>query len=164
MARPRKVDTDSEDAPNPQFLHSYVTTRCRILRNDYQYVIRLAIQLINSTYRQLEMSDIERVRKDVEEEEKLGEDEDSHAEEGLADAVGVLNEFDVVLAEHEGLLASAKEKLAIVEKLSQDIIDKRIALEAVKRGKVMNQDSRVTWLEVVQKIGSVEKISDSRKS
>ena len=96
MARPRKVDTDSEDARNPQFLHSYVTTRSRILRNDYQYVIRLAIQLINSTYRQLEMSDIERVRKDVEEEEKLGEDEDSHAEEGLADAVGVLNEFDVL--------------------------------------------------------------------
>ena len=112
----------------------------------------------------LEMSDIEWVRKEVEEEEKLGEDEDSQAEEGLADAVGVLNEFefDVVLAEHEGLLASAKEKLAIVEKLSQDIIDKRIALEAVKRGKVMNQDSRLTWLEVVQKIGSVEKISDSK--
>ena len=80
----------------------------------------------------------------------------------MADAVGVLNEFDVVLAEHEGMLASAKEKLAIVEKLSQDIIDKRIALEAVKRGKVMNQDSRVTWLKVVQKIGSVEKISDSK--
>ncbi len=53
MARPRKVDTDSEDAPNPQFLHSYVTTRSRILRNDYQYVIRLAIQLITSTYRQM---------------------------------------------------------------------------------------------------------------
>ena len=84
----------------------------------------------------LEMSDIERVRKEVEEEEKLGEDEDSHPEEGLADTVSVLNEFDIVLAEHEGLLASAKEKLAIVEKLSQDIIDKRIALEAVKRGKV----------------------------
>jgi len=32
----------------------------------------------------------------VEEEEKLGEDEDSQAEEGLADAVGVLNEFDVL--------------------------------------------------------------------
>jgi len=39
----------------------------------------------------------------VKEEEKLGKDEDSQAEEGLADAVGVLNEFDVVLAEHEGL-------------------------------------------------------------
>ena len=84
----------------------------------------------------LEMSDIERVRKEVEEEEKLGENEDSQAEEGLADAVCVLKEFDFVLAEHEGLLASAKQKLAIVEKLSQDIIDKRIALEAVKRGKV----------------------------
>ena len=42
----------------------------------------------------LEMNDIERVRKQVKEEEKLGEDEDSQAEEGLADAVGVLNEFD----------------------------------------------------------------------
>ena len=30
----------------------------------------------------------------MKEEEKLGEDEDSQAEEGLADAVGVLNEFD----------------------------------------------------------------------
>ena len=86
----------------------------------------------------------------------------------MADAVDVLNEFDVVFCigsleeSLKGSLASAKEKLAIVEKLSQDIIDKRIALEAVKRGKVMNQDSRVTWLEVVQKIGSVEKISDSK--
>ena len=34
----------------------------------------------------------------------------------MADAVGVLNEFDVVMADHEGLLASAKEKLAIVER------------------------------------------------
>jgi len=26
----------------------------------------------------------------------------------------------------------------------------------------MNQDSRVTWLKIVQKIGSIEKISDSK--
>jgi len=110
----------------------------------------------------LKMNDIERVRKEVEEEEKLGEDEDSPAEEGLADVVGSLDEFDIVLGEHERLLASAKEKLAVVEKLSQDIIDKRIALETVKRGKIMNQDSRVTWLNVVEKIGSIEKLSDSK--
>ena len=73
-----------------------------------------------------------------------------------------LAQIGVKLCEFWNFASNKCAVFCCLEKLSQDIIDKRIALEAVKRGKVMNQDSRVTWLKVVEKIGSIEKLSDSK--